>query len=79
MVSGLLELFVMKARVLGFVSSILAGIKNRSLLVGTIDLISFLFAFPSGSEGLSSTDLKGLSEGRNAEKWGKRDFILCKL
>ena len=44
---------------------------------GTIDLISLQSVLRNGSEGLSSTDIRDWSEGRNAEKWWRRDFILC--
>ena len=56
MVSGLLEPLETMEKAIDSACSILAGIKNHSLLVGTTGGISFLPVIPNGSEGLSSTD-----------------------
>jgi hypothetical protein len=58
MVSGSLELLEIMEKAIDSACSILVGIKNRSLLIGTTGGIRFLFVLISGSPELSSTDLR---------------------
>ena len=58
----------MEERAFDFVSSISADMESHWRKSGTTENIRFLSVIRSGSEGLSSTDLRGEFEERSAEK-----------
>ena len=69
----------MEDRATDCVSLIRDDTRKQSDLTFLIEKFSFLFATGSGSEGQSSTDLRGGSEGRDAERLRRRDLFFIKI
>ena len=75
MVAEILRHVVTEGKLTVCVSSIRDDTKSRWLMSGKTGEISFLSVILSGSEGLSSTALRGRLEGRAVVRYQRRDFI----